>query len=219
MCKCNILQVWKKKETYINNVNAKDNCQFQLCKHVFALKNVHYYVSVCWISKCLNANICKSSDLSLTCILMGLCFICKYLKSPHKLTKLHKFTNYLWRQLLDSHSDHQKPWMLITALIYMSGLGALWVISTLQVKYFGSPGQPKPANYNQHSQMASLSRKYQSSFQWQVSTTKPDASSRRHKQRLENVNTTSLVWCWSSQGLLVRNCAQICSTEHTSGKV
>lgn len=56
--------------------------------------------------------------------------------------------------------------------------------------------------------MASLSTRYQSSFQWQLSTTEPDASSRRHKQWLENVNGTPLVWRWSSLGLLVK---ELCS--------
>lgn len=67
------------------------------------------------------------------------------------------------------------------------------ISNTAGKKYFGFPGQPEPPNYNQHRQMAPLSTKYQSSFWWQVSTTEPDASSRRQEQRLENVNNTSLV--------------------------
>lgn len=50
---------------------AKDYCQFQLSKHVFALL----------LYNCVKV----SPDLSLTCILMWLCFSCKYLTVHIKL--------------------------------------------------------------------------------------------------------------------------------------
>lgn len=94
----------------------------------------------------------------------------------------------------------------------MSGLGVGgdeegWWLAYFQVKniFWFLWTAREPPNFNQRSQMASLSPKYQSSFQWQVSTTEPDASSRHHNQWLENVNNTSDVWCRPSLGLLAGN--------------